>query len=711
MRQNKSSVPLRLEIICVLSLLTLILVIRAYHLDADPPPGLSISTGIFTDPPQYTLFAKMFIETGDFNPLCDYRFMFFLKSSVTLLAVLIFKLFGIGLFQSNAVGLFYSFGAIFFFFLFLRKIAGQIPSILFLLLICFNYNQLFYGRLPFLEHAMCFYAFLSLVLLVYMRKWWGYVLAGISLGLAIFFGKVIGLVFLFPFVCYFVYRILLEEKSKEDTLQKKLRIPGLFILGFAVVAIFWLFFSYFPMKAQVAGYLKEQSLSLYGFPEGLTSVDNFIWKLVSFGVKSNFFPRIAVVATLGVFLLLMIIYHVSRKKSWREGFGSFNAGHVFLVTMIVAFYCSLMIWNYRPLRYQLVLLFPFYGAGAVILWMFWRKWRETKAEKTPYLFYILAYPVILATFTQFYSAFIKRFGGDFFFNESKYLMLSISAILTILVGYLIFLYKSGKLPKLKVIGKVAVVLVITGVVIDGILDYTYWAKRPTFTARDNSYDLGLILSPQAVISGPYAGEMTMQNDLNTIIHMFGVSRADPDLFKKYPITHLLLDMRNENKARDDYPEVMENAAHICTYHIGLNKVRLFRIAGHTGNGRADNYRLSIFEEALDQFKTGEAAMGNRFIQQFMTVHPDNISGNLLMAEKAEKAEYMDEAEMLFKKAVEFSPTNYDLIARLAQFYKDQYEKTGEPYFKNEALVSFEKALWFAPTVKKISEAYSQLKEE
>ena len=102
----------------VLCLLALILCLRMWRLEADPPATVSGSTDIYTDPPQYTLFAKNYVENGEFTPFNDTRFVFFLESSVTALATVVFKLFGTGITQAKLVGLLYSFGGLLFFFLF-----------------------------------------------------------------------------------------------------------------------------------------------------------------------------------------------------------------------------------------------------------------------------------------------------------------------------------------------------------------------------------------------------------------------------------------------------------------------------------------------------------------------------------------------------------------------------------------------------------------
>lgn len=691
----------RLEIISILALLSLIILVRVHGLNADPPTGLSISTDVFTDPSQYTLFAKMYVKLGDFNPFHDFRLTVFLKSSVTLLAVIIFKLLGVGLWQSNFVGLLYSFGSLFLFFLFIRKAAGELAGLLYLILICFNYNQLFYGRLPFLEHAMAFYAFLSLVLVSYSRRWIRYLLAGLSLGIAVFFGKMIGVVFLFPFACFLVYRFVYEKKTAK---------PLIFIGGLGIVTVFWYFFTYVPMKEQVTGYFQEQAFSLYGVPEGLKSFGDFVWKLVSFGDDSKLFSRMPVIGLLGAVFVGMILYRVARPRSWKEGFGTFKAGHVFVTAMIIAFYCSLMIWNYRPLRYQLVLIYPFYGAAASVLAILWQRGSAPKLERVPYLFYLFCLPLVMVPLYQMYSALMDRLGYEFYYEDNKYLLAGVSAIVSILVCLCVTLYKKGEYLRLRRVGQSAVIIIVIALPVFGFLDYHYWWQRSTFTASDNSRDLGMILSPGAVLSGPYAPALTLENSFNTIIHMFGVSQADPDLLKKFPITHLLLDRANETRARRDYPEVMDSAVHMLTYHVGLKKVRLFRIAGHTGNPEADGYLISHFEKAVDLYDEGSVSEANELALKFLKTFPANISCYLLLGEQFEARGFYEAAEPMFKKAVEFSPTNYDLNARLAKYYKDHFEVSGNQRFKEEGLKYFERAIKYAPTVGKIKRTYKELRE-
>ncbi len=705
----KRIISLRLELITVAAILSLIAILRLYHLDADPPTGLSVSTGVETDPPQYTVFARNYVQTGEFDPFHDARRSVFLKSSVTGLAVAVFGVLGTGIWQSHFVGFLYGFGALLLFWLFVRRVSGPVAGLLFLLLISVNYNLVFFGRLPFLEHALAFWGFLALVIVSHVERPLHYIWAGLALGIGIFFGKVIGLIFLFPFACWFGYRMLFGDYVRRSD---RLLQPLFFAGGFAVATLLWLFFTYLPAQSQVTGYFGEQAVSLYGAPDGLKSIDDFFRQMVTFGDSSKLFPRMRSVAVIATILIGMAVFHIGRARSWREGFGGLNAGQVTLVAMIVAFYGSLMIWNYRPMRYQLVMVYPFYGAAATVLAMIWAKWKAPTPVRTPLLFYPLMALVLFVPVYQIWEALADRYGWEFYFDDNKFPAFMVALVIAVLIG-LYLRYRDRLTPaELAPLSKGVVIAVLLANLGFGVMNYYFWAERPTFTARDNGRDLGIVLaSGGAVISGPYAPQLAMENDLPVVIQMFGVAQVDTSLFRRFPITHLLIDESNENAARADYPQLMDSAVHVLTYHVGLNKVRLFRIAGLTGNPQADAYRESPVERMIDSYHDDMISAGNELAARLLAQYPDNMSIYLTVAEVAALNSQLDLAEESFKKAVEFSPTNYHLNSRLAQFYKDAYAGTGKEIYKEQGLEYFERAMHLAPTVQKMDAAYRELKEK
>ena len=430
--------------------------------------------------------------------------------------------------------------------------------------------------------------------------------------------------------------------------------------------------------------------------------------MVSFGDQSKLFGRIALVALMAVGFIGMMFYQMARRKSWKEGFGIFDSGHVFVLTMIVGFYGALMIWNYRPLRYQLILIYALSAAGSTVLSMLWGRWRERVTENVPHLFPLFLFPLMMVAVYKLYGFYVEAKTGEFYYEEYKLTVAAMTLLLTVVVYLLVYLYKRSSLPAMPHLAKLIVVLVMAAVLTGGYFDYLAWREHPSFSARDNSRDLSLLLGPGAVISGPFAGELALENNYGVVIHMFGVSAPDPDLFKKFPITHLLLDQANAEYAQQDYPELMDSAIHFLTYHVGSQKVRLYRIAGHTGNPVADRYKPSLFEQIAEQFADPGKKVDNSLSIQFLEQHPQNMSGYLLLAEAAEKDGLYDFTEALLKKAVEFSPTNYNLNARLGKFYHDRYNNSINDRYKEEALFYYKRALEYMPTAAKVEANYNQL---
>lgn len=701
----------------VAGLLLVSLVARSINLSADPPLKLSASTDVYTDPPQYTLAAHNVAVGNESAGGQDSRFILFTKSSVNALASVVFSVFGAGLWQSNLVGLFFSFGSLVLIFLLLYKASGFRASLFYLILMAFSYNQFFYGRMPFLEHAMTFFPFLAAVLIVYSQRTPVHLLAGLSLGIGIFYGKVLGVIFLAPFACCFLYLFFYG-----DRVNRIIR-PALFVVGLGVVGLVWYFFSYLPVQSQVAEYLGEQSISLYGPPDALKSIADFCWSLVTFGSHSRLFERMTTVSLFGAVLIGWAALVITRKQSWRNALAPFNVGTIFILAAIVSFYLSLMIWNYRPLRYQLELIYLFTAAAAVVLAHMWQVGREVisksetatednnRQESSPsLLFYFLIYPILAVPVYQIYLGIVKSFDVAIPWGETNHQVVLLTGMATVAVAAIIYVRKHWLWLNSRYLLRGLVLMAMVWVAGVDMFNYFYWMPRATFTARDSSREISKILASEATISGPYAPLLAMENDRANLIHMFGVSKPDPDFFRKFGVTHLLVDRANESRAREDYPAVMDSASHLLTYHIGALKVKLFRVAGSTGNPEADSYTLSDYERAIVAFNSGDTLGGFDLVRNVLARSEGSQSYCELIAAYAENQKDYDYAETMFQKSVEFSPTNYNLNARLGIFYKDRYLQSNYLRHKQQGIKYFKLALKYAPAVAKIKQTLRELEE-
>lgn len=703
----KAELSLRTETIIFVILTVVALLLRINHLSADPPAGLSTSQGIYTDPAQYISYARNYVLWGSFNPLHDFRLVFFLKSITTLVSLIVYKIAGVGYLQSNLVGLIFSFPTIILLYFAVRKIAGNLAAVFYLLFITFDYNQIFYGRLSFLENGMNFMAILSFTILIYGRRYYALLLAGICLAGGIFFGKIIGLIYLFPFTCYAVYEYYHDYRPDLSKLIKKYIF---FIIGFLAVLVFWYLFSYRPAAASVTGYVEEQAFNLYGLPKAFTNLYKFIYNYVSFGASSHLFFRMPIPSLLTWGIILIFVFRAGFRKSWKNKLFGINPGILFLLAFVVAAYGSLMIWNYRPLRYQTMLIYPVCALGGIFLVNF-LSGIKTGLPRLGYLvFPIIFYLLALIPVYQIMDPFYKLFDWEFNFLANKEALFIVTLFLTIAVFVILKFGKQSFFKPPRQFRYTFIAIALLTAAIPSFAKYYKWAAAPTYNTVYNAKDLATILSPEAVISGPYAADFTQDNKILNLIHMFGVANVDSAFFKRYPITHLIMDKYNAEAAIEQYPQIMDRATVVCQYFLPKRAILLYRVAGATGNRAADNYGLSDFEMAIRHYTYNNLDSGNYYMQKHLTKHSDNMSANYLAGVRAYDLGFPEEAEFLLKKAIEFAPTSYHLHFRLGEFYIALYKNSKNTEFKNRALAEFDKAKKYNPESKQMVKDINEMLE-
>ena len=701
----KVELSFRIETIVFVILTVLAILLRINHLSADPPPGLSTSQGIYTDPAQYISYARNFVLWGSFNPLHDFRLVFFLKSITTLVSLVVYEIAGVGYMQSNLVGLVFSFPTVLLLYFAIRKFAGNLAAIFYLFFMAFDYNQIFYGRLSFLENCMNFMAILSFTILIYGRRYYAMLLAGIFLAGAIFFGKIIGLIYLFPFACYAVYEYYHDFRPE---LSKFLKRYIFFITGFLAILIFWYFFSYRPAAASVTGYVEEQAFSLYGLPRAFTNINKFVYNYVSFGAASRLFFRMPIASLLAWGMVLIFVFRAGFKSAWQNKLFGINPGMLFLISFVVAAYGSLMIWNYRPLRYQTMLIYPVCALAGIFLTNLLAG-IKTKLPRRGYLIFpILFYLIALIPVYQIMDPVYRLFNWDFSFLANRLTLFIVTLLLTIAVYIVMRFGEESRISPSRPFRLIFVAVALITGVLPGSVKYFKWSNAPTYNTVCNARDLATILSPEAVVSGPYAADFTQDNNMLNLIHMFGVANVDSAFFERYPITHLLMDKYNAEAAIEQYPQIMKKAAVVCQYFLPKRAILLYRVAGATGNRAADNYVLSDFELSNLFYARNEIDSGNFYMQSYLMKNHENMSANYLAGVRAYDLGLFEEAEFLLKKAIEFAPTDYHLRFRLGEFYISLYKKTKNAEFKNRALAEFKKARKFNPESKQMVRDISEM---
>ncbi len=615
------AIPRKVEVLVFVLLFSLAVFLRFHHLSADPPTTVSQSTGIDTDPPQYTIHARNDVLTGDWNPYGETRYVTYRYSLVSGMSWVIYRIFGVGTYQANLVGVILSLMSLLLFYFVSRKIFDSGVALLALLFVGVNHVAVFFDRRPFLENGMIFLLVLGLFFLVYMEeRWIGHILFGACIAGAVVFGKLIALAFLPVPVAYYAYRFMLTKSKRIFA-----RFAAM-LLGLAVVSGLWLLFIFLPRAWSVTGYVGEQAFGLYGYPEGLESVMMFIWKFLTLGISEAFYERMPVVGIAAAVGMILLCSRLFDRTSDGTPRAKPDPREVALMVWLAATYLAIVPWNYQPLRYQTVMIYPTAALGAALLGWLYTAWKPVNILNRSVIFTIILYVLVTFLAYQLVRGTVLLRHELFYFSDYFVFIAISAAIITVAYFILSVVRRRIEIHLPPSARYAAVALVIVGTLYYHGVKYLGWAIQATVTTREISRDLGRVLSAEAVISGPYGPALAMENELGCIIHIFGTSRPDPGLFDRLPVTHLLTDGANEAVARRIYPYMMGGALSLYSYTVNHRPVTLFQIAGHTSNERADHYNPSPYERAVRCHHEGKADSAVLYLSDFLKMHPGSIAG-------------------------------------------------------------------------------------
>lgn len=694
------------EILLFVLILGIAFIGGVLFLHADPPQ-ISWSQDVATDPPQYTYFARNHVLWGSWDLFGHNRFIFFLKSFTTLFSYLVFSLFGTGRFQANLMAVILNLLSMTLFFLALKKIFNKRVAFFSLFFLAINYVFIMYGRNPFLEISAIFLIILGFFFMVYsFQRSWLLILSGISIAAGIFFGKTMAAFILGP--CLGVLLLWMFEKYSASDRKIDLKPLIYFGIGFSAMALFWTFFSYLPAKREVASYLGEQALGLYGFPTAFLSVSGFISALFTFGIEARvYFSIFFLMPVLFLLSFLGVIWYFARRSSFKELIryrDNQSKVEFFLAFWFLLSFFLVMCLNYRPLRYHLYLIPPMCALSGLFLDSFLSSSGSKNKFRPGVLFWFFF--VLSVTFFANYvinTGYSLITGKEIQLNWSLGISLFITLLsaLSLYFGYI--RSRAGRNKPAPDAGrpsgwKWVVVLVLLLISIWVNLDQLIaWISSPKYSLNRASVDLEKILSPEAVLSGPYGPALVWDNRLKNVIHMFGVTKPDSQLFLTYPITHLALERGgNRERAFQDYPEVMKKAQIVATYWIRDIPVDIFRIAEYTGNPTTQKYQLSDFERGKMLLSEGKEDSARTIFEKFVALQPENFSGYENLAEIYYQSEDLNKTEAALKKAIWFHPTDFFVYQQLGMVYLDLWEKTKEEIYKSKTISAWERSVELCP---------------
>jgi len=500
---------------------------RTLQLDADPPPDFSWSGGYFADEGFWSHNARNAVLFDD--PVQDEWDARIVSPIFARVQQLIFHLFGAGFTQVRIVGVLSSLLLAGVSFLLFRRQFDTQKSFLISVLIAFNYPMMVLGRQGILDPFAAALAWLAF-LLAMRESSLSCVLAGICL---------VGACVTKYLMIYTALPLLLLFWTPRKILP--------FVVGIAAAVIPWLLLNYFPHKellsAYSAFYASQQSWEFAAVLKNMALQPFFLYF-----VKT---PAILCMGNVALWFFLLRY----RKSNPLE-----RACFVWLVSGILFF----AIWRYRPVRYYTSLI-PVLAALAAFALFRIEEIAEAFREGK---FRLLLVTGILLPVVQIAFVLIDRLAGWNFVPSQLGIHTADAILFIAFSGVVIIALRSSKR---KWVGWGFVVVFL----LSDFWNYSEWMLKPEYSALMISRDLQA-RAPHAVVTGQWAPELCLANDLRAIPVWRGfVNSKDP--FRKYGITHVLQweYALGGEKFEDWYPEDFQNFHLVTKYSIKGSDLNLY----------------------------------------------------------------------------------------------------------------------------------------
>lgn len=648
----------------------LFLVARFVKLGADPAMDVSWSHALFTDPPQYTSYARNAIVFGEWNPLHDDRLIFFQKNVTGFVAYIVFLITGPGVASGQFVALLFNLLAVGFLAWAMGRAFGYPACLFTALFLSLNYLFVQFGRMPFLEVAANACLAISLWAVVVSKdRWWWAVVGGAVAGIGAFFGKVTAL---HAVPVFLVAAALVGYQASSEAKMHRWGRPVGYVAGLGFVYAFWFVFAYMSASDQVLAYLKEQSLSLYGTPIGLTSISGFFSQWFTFSMNNSLLTWSPVLGILGMVGMLALTIRNVAGKSFGDFLKRVDPFAVAVVGWFWVGWAAFMPFNYRPVRYQIVLLLPLAAAAG---WLVSRAFVASEANEqvknTPRASWIGVLPAAIfgATALQVMAMpQVLNMSSPSQFKQA--LTLSVIGGLVI-AGIWVAWQRRTKAAPTRGMGRLvlnwAAVAFVAIFLINQTRHFTNWWSQAQYSIADANRDLKFILAPGAILTGGYGTPLTQANGddrLGNFPAMFGVSTVDHEFFQKFPVTHVAeVDDKNQPFFKN-YPQISEQSDRVTTYTIRDLPVSVVRVAESGGNPQAEAYQPSSYERMRHASQDRPLDSVLAYLPQWIADSGDCFSGWRWLGDLYTRANRLDEALNSYEKAAGYFPDDFYLWAQI-----------------------------------------------
>ncbi|RKX21574.1 MAG: hypothetical protein DRP51_03995 [Candidatus Zixiibacteriota bacterium] len=651
------------------------LIVRFLFLNSDPPYFFSrTSQDILSDPYNYVHFSRNMILFGNWE-IFDYsRWIVFKNSLVTIVSYLFFLAGGVSRISANLSAIFLSTaGLVLFAMAHLKR--SKLWVIITAVMLLTNITLIAFGRYPFLETGLIF--FCGLIYFLFNRYYPSrplLILTGLLLALCGLSGKMFGMVLIVP-----VAFVLWSTNRRQFIIQFGTVLIST-VISFIILA--WLFFG--SEIGSLFGFLGEHASGIYGFPEALSSPVKFIEHLISFGRKSRLFffsPFMLILIALSLTAIILNWGKSSKQKTP-------DPELLFCIGWLAGGYLLLMLFNYRPLRYQLFLLMPTAGIVGYVISCY----KELEAD------YRLSYKNMTLLFLiwwSFWSHLIFVVGLYFFDLTMSEIVVWYGLPIAIIMTVAFYLLATRLKSLFKSLPSYLLIILCLSVVFQGVWIQKWFDKR-TYNLVEAGQSLACDIAGDAVLIGPYASALTIDNGIKSFIYWFGMAQKEPKLFADYPVTHITADISNWDMLFKDYPFLDKKIRWVSDYRIRDIETRVARMPDDYMARYNPGYNQTGYERGIRFFHLANADSCIYYLNQSLVLCPNSKSTYMLLANYYLSHGVLDVGYDIFDKLIQMYPRDFSICMEAGSYRYSMYHLSGNDKMLVEADKMFDRAISINP---------------
>jgi len=433
------------------------------------------------------------------------------------------------------------------------------------------------------------------------------------------------------------------------------------------------------------GFMGEHAAGIYGFPEVISSPVKFVEHLISFGRESRMFffsPFLLILIYLSLTIIIL---------DWKIIKTQRNNELLFCLGWLASGYLFLMLFNYRPLRYQLYLLMPTAGIIGYLI----SYYKNIKIDFEPNYKNI---GLLFLLWWSFFSHIIFIVGVYFLDLTLSAIVVWYAlplAILTIIILYFIkktFVGIFNKVP--------SYLLIVLGLMIlfQSISVYKWFNKR-TYNLYEAGQSLAYDIAEDAILIGPYAHALTIDNNIKSFIYWFGMAQKEPRLFADFPVTHITADLSNWNELFKEYPFLKGSIHWVSNYRIRNIETRVARMPDDYMATYHPNYRQTDYERGIKYFHLANVDSTIFYLGRCLEAAPDSKSANILMAGYYLNHGQLDKGFGVFDRLILLYPRDYSICMEAGSYHYNFYHMFDNENMLIKADEMFDRAISINPFCK------------